>query len=473
MNRRHFFWTLGLGAAALAARVTLARRQSGSRPPRVVTTKTNAYLIGKIEPVLTGKIREVAPAPGGRYALITQDLRPEPTDDVKEPFGEEKLWLYDALRRTTKLLHRVQDNATTQTRHTIREIMWFPEARKAVFQEMSVRMLPEGKMELSLNLGLVDVERPTVRWLASPFKQANSVFLTQAIPGTPLLIFHELSATYEPTHQFCFLSPEGNFSSVITVGEKGSVVPTGLSANGKDVVFYELIRSPREGETKLQREERWHSVRLLSTQVTPLKEKPGDMIAFNKLAPKVLPLTLHRSAAKLTSDSGRNASANPIWLEATEPGLEKKFARALVTANSDDSFSRRSQLLPDLSAVLFTHDDALYAAPIVSLDRLAFEKMMKELAMRNSKKVGLGLMMYAQDYDENFPHDPASVKGAIFPYIQNNDVLADFVYTYSGSTNLSKIEKPSETALGYIPSPGGRAVIFADGHVKWEPMPEN
>ena len=101
MNRRHFFLTLGLGATALAATATLARKQSsGSRPPRIVTTKTNAYLIGKIEPVLTGKIREVKPAPGGRYALITQDLRPEPTDGVKLPFGEQKLWLYDALRRT-------------------------------------------------------------------------------------------------------------------------------------------------------------------------------------------------------------------------------------------------------------------------------------------------------------------------------------------------------------------------------------
>ena len=54
-------------------------------------------------------------------------------------------------------------------------------------------------------------------------------------------------------------------------------------------------------------------------------------------------------------------------------------------------------------------------------------------------------------------------------YVDRSD--SAFVYTYSGPTNLSKIEKPSETALGYIPSPGGRALIFADGHVKWEPSP--
>jgi hypothetical protein len=68
MNRRQLLLALGLGALTTTA--TLARRQGRSRPPRIVTTKTNAYLIGKIEPVLTGKIEEIVPAPMGRYALI-------------------------------------------------------------------------------------------------------------------------------------------------------------------------------------------------------------------------------------------------------------------------------------------------------------------------------------------------------------------------------------------------------------------
>lgn len=123
MNRRQLLLTLGLGA--LAATTTLARRQSDARPPRIVTTKESAYLIGKIEPVLPGKIQEVAPAPTGRYVLVTQDLHPEPNDDVRQPFGEEKLWLYDSLRRTTRLVERLQDDPSTQTRRGFTQLLWF------------------------------------------------------------------------------------------------------------------------------------------------------------------------------------------------------------------------------------------------------------------------------------------------------------------------------------------------------------
>ena len=87
------------------------------------------------------------------------------------------------------------------------------------------------------------------------------------------------------------------------------------------------------------------------------------------------------------------------------------------------------------------------------------------------KQTGLALMMYAQDYDENYPHDPASVKEAVFPYLMSRDVLADFIYTYTGPTGLNQIGQPSTTPLGYIPSPGGRAIVYGDGHVKWESDP--
>jgi prepilin-type processing-associated H-X9-DG protein len=33
---------------------------------------------------------------------------------------------------------------------------------------------------------------------------------------------------------------------------------------------------------------------------------------------------------------------------------------------------------------------------------------------------------------------------------------------------LSSFGKPSESILGSLKGPGGRAVIFVDGHVTWE-----
>ncbi|WP_309715325.1 hypothetical protein [Armatimonas sp.] len=467
MNRRNFLCFLGLGAVALTTTATLARRQSRSRPPRIVTTKTNAYLIGKIEPVLTGKIEEVAPAPTGRYAIITQDLRPEPTDDVKEPFGEQKLWVYDALRRTTKLFHRVQDDSVKGIQHRMGGAIWFPDSKKVILQQVSGPTLLEEKSLLSYALGLMDVDRSAVRWLTPP---TNKMLSIQGLPGIPVLLCQEIGAEFEPTKRYCFLSSDGVFGPMFTIGGESPLFPSGLSVDRKSLLFMNTTFRRVVGQEKPQREDHWYAVRLSDTQVTALKEKPQDRIPFSKADTKPkLPLTIAADTAKLTGGAGRIANTNALWLEAIEPGPEKKFNRALVAAEAD---SQSVQLLNDLSAVLYTHDDALYAAPIASLDRVAFEKMMKQLAISNAKQTGLALMMYAQDYDENFPHDPGNVKEAIFPYIKDNDTLAEFVYTYKGPLDLGKVEKPSETAMGYIPSPGGRAVVYADGHVKWEPTPE-
>jgi hypothetical protein len=41
------------------------------------------------------------------------------------------------------------------------------------------------------------------------------------------------------------------------------------------------------------------------------------------------------------------------------------------------------------------------------------------------------------------------------------------VYTFGGGS-LASIDAPAETIIGYVTGPGGRAAIYADGHVKWQ-----
>jgi len=45
-----------------------------------------------------------------------------------------------------------------------------------------------------------------------------------------------------------------------------------------------------------------------------------------------------------------------------------------------------------------------------------------------------------------------------------------FSFALSGE-KLSSITNPADTILGYVTGPGGRAIIYVDGHVKWEPSP--
>jgi len=76
-------------------------------------------------------------------------------------------------------------------------------------------------------------------------------------------------------------------------------------------------------------------------------------------------------------------------------------------------------------------------------------------------------MMYAQDYDEVLPSGDG-LQDTILPYLKMADILKGFQFTYNGPSELGKIEKPNETVLGFISGPGGRAVLYADGHARWE-----
>jgi prepilin-type processing-associated H-X9-DG protein len=88
----------------------------------------------------------------------------------------------------------------------------------------------------------------------------------------------------------------------------------------------------------------------------------------------------------------------------------------------------------------------------------------------NAKQLGLGVMMYAQDNNEILPAPGSSFQDLIMPYVKNESLFSGFVYEHSGGP-LSAISDPSKTRLGYVPGPGGRAILYADGHVIWEPDP--
>lgn len=458
MKRRVFL--LGLGLFATTGALAALRQSSSSRPPRIVTTKEAAYLIGGVEPLLSGKIAIVEAAPGGRWALIVQDLRPESTPENQIPAGEQKLWLYDALRRKTTLLHRLQDDPAKPARSSFLNATWFPGTKKALVSITS--NIATATSEGSISLGLVDVERPVVRWVPAP---SNRLWMAVAVPGTSLLLLQGETPEKPQRTVLSIASPEGNFSPAVVVGKSNWARMTALSADVGSAIFDEVNYVRNDAAKTMTAEHQWFSLRLKDAQVTPLKEQPKDMVSVRALRkPPTLALTLQQDTSTLTGNAGRTTRTEALWIEATTPGPEKKFTRALVAAESDAS----RILLSDLSAVLFTHDGALYAAPIATLDRLAFEKLQKQLAITNAKQTGLGLMMYAQDYDENFPHDPSSVKNVLLPYLKDRDILENFTYTYSGNTSLSKLDKPDQTQLGYITAPGGRAVVFADGHVRWE-----
>ncbi len=127
-------------------------------------------------------------------------------------------------------------------------------------------------------------------------------------------------------------------------------------------------------------------------------------------------------------------------------------------------------LSPKNDAVAYLSGNGAYVRSLVKVDRKAYDEAMveaeKQRAMSTAKQVGTALAMYAADADDEFPLN--NQKDSVSPYIKNPKMLDKFVYTFGGG-NPSGSGNPAQTEIGYVAGPGGRAVVYADGSVKWVP----
>jgi hypothetical protein len=171
-------------------------------------------------------------------------------------------------------------------------------------------------------------------------------------------------------------------------------------------------------------------------------------------SPPVMPVEV----AYRPSDPYHLARVSGLYLHSV---TAKSSRDVLLSAGAHDPV-----INPTHDAVLFSVDHTLRTvrivkAPADSLDRL--KKALKWQAISYAKQAGLATIMYAGDNDDQYP----SGKESISPYLKSDDILDGFVYTLSGNLNASQIESPAETVMGYVEGPGGRAVVYTDGHSKW------
>jgi len=174
---------------------------------------------------------------------------------------------------------------------------------------------------------------------------------------------------------------------------------------------------------------------------------------------------------------------------------------------------------------------AILAAILFPVFARAREKARQTACLSNLKQISLGVLMYAQDYDETYPryHRPAASPveypdgstasgilwyAALYPYVNNQQIFDcpstsyrwdgsytdDLRYGYSrhiGGLSMGQIDQPSSTFIvgdsaadeGQNPMTyvlygtwyptthladrhnGGANIGFADGHAKWVRTP--
>ena len=160
-------------------------------------------------------------------------------------------------------------------------------------------------------------------------------------------------------------------------------------------------------------------------------------------------------------DSPKAPSVFMTW------GQEKVPKGKLGVVTTD---GRAGDLSPTEQAIAFESQNSVYVRQFARIDRSVYEQSVLAAArasiISDAKQCGLGIIMYTSDNDDKFPNNTDNIQNLINPYIKNSNILDGFVYTFGGGL-ATGIENPANTEIGYKPGPGGRAVVYADGHVKW------
>lgn len=187
----------------------------------------------------------------------------------------------------------------------------------------------------------------------------------------------------------------------------------------------------------------------------------GKEIKLHREIPLDFPITVVQGSGRAFANAF-NAQIKPYFLSAAKDDNSK----SLICSDAD-----AIQLSPTLTGVAYISQGVAMVRPLAEVPKEIYDAMLlakaKTKAIINAKQVGTALLMYAADYDDDMLNPKADIKEALGPYLKNNELLDGFVYTFSGG-NAADIKEPANTIIGYTVGPGGKAIVYADGHVKWK-----
>jgi prepilin-type processing-associated H-X9-DG protein len=292
------------------------------------------------------------------------------------------------------------------------------------------------EIALTLPIGDAYLEIET----APNLPQAITTVVRYSPKGEALRILHLLDE--RGRLQGSFTAPKEWLMNTVVWTQKGEIALMGFVKSGNE--------KPRQ---------QWFQLQKSTLQIQPLAEKPTIAEEIRTVVQHTE--GLHVRVQKEPVPEGENeGSDGKLWLEG-DP--RNKNTRVLVSGDSG-----RGELNILGEQVIYHSQGALFAAPLLKTDKATLLALLrnrkKMVAISNAKQLGLGLMMYAQDNNETFPSGDPNEK--ISPYLKNPSIFDGFNYTFGGGP-LGDITNPSQTELGYVQGDGGRAYLYADGHVRW------
>lgn len=204
----------------------------------------------------------------------------------------------------------------------------------------------------------------------------------------------------------------------------------------------------------------WRSPKLLDLATGALTNSPTKPARYMEPTAKPQPIKIGPGEGAATTKQ-KSRTLRPTWLS-----NDTDDEHALVISDASTVI-----LSPTLTGVAYISQGVAMVRPIVQVPKELFLQALKAeertALLSRAKQVALGLLMYAGDMDDMLPSNKADIANLIAPYLKDSSLTSGFVYSFQGGL-MTDVEKPAETIMGYIGGAGGRAVIYMDGHVKWQ-----
>jgi hypothetical protein len=438
---------------------------------RFVLEDKDAVAVLPPELIASPTIKQVYYAPDGLSLVvlrerikITPDILPDETGiSTKIPEGEQELIYWSSRSRTARSIWKGGLVGTS-----VVDVGWFPQSDTAFIVLQSIPLPPPSpdpnadplppKADWKLLKVSDEQFRPTEIAMPDP-GLSGSVYLF-ASNKQPLMMLQIKQLGGEPKPDgsvptndlIYFLRRDGRLDKPLSIPDADNAlfVIAQWDKAGNPALF---VRTPQARTN--------YTINPQTLALTPIEGKfePQEWVEPKRTKAGLLSLRQD----KMTTGTGETKHSVPIlWLESS---VKTDFSRLLLSGEATNGVLR-----PAGDGVFYQSQEALWFAPFMRLNQTQFlaarRAALRALALSNAKQAGTGLIMYAQDYDEVLP-SPEGIKDKILPYIKEESVMESFTYTYGGG-KLADIEKPAETVLGYVLGPGGRAIVYADGHAKWQ-----